>query len=261
MSLPWPLRPVLDYARHKRMLMSGLKATSTCSDAMGPVKYALKRAIRGPSREEKAVWSAIDRRWSELAQRTDDLRYIGDSVPPSLKGSTVPLAQQATNGSTTRPWGDLLFQIVRVRKPRSVLELGTCVGFSGSYIASAMKMNDNGHLWTLEGMVDSAKVADETFAALGLSDRVTTIVGRFHDTLDKAIANGPFDIAFVDGHHEGDATIEYYEKIKPAMAGDAIVIFDDIDWSRGMQDAWKHIRSDKAARDHASVMGWGMLIV
>jgi predicted O-methyltransferase YrrM len=103
-------------------------------------------------------------------------------------------------------------------------------------------------------MPDSAAVARETFAALGVAGRVTVMVGRFADTLDEAVKKGPFGFAFVDGHHDGDATLEYYNKIKPHLTGNAILIFDHINWSRSMQSAWQAITADPDIRDHAVVM-------
>src|SRR5262249_21001464 len=150
------------------------------------------RALRSPGSGERQALAAIDRRWKELAESKDSIRCIGDSVPPYIRDRSVPVSEHTTNSSTTRPWGDLLFQIIRVLQPSAALELGTCVGLSGSYIASAMRANNRGHLWTLEGMLDSAKLADETFSILDLSERVTTVVGRFADTLDGALKNGPY---------------------------------------------------------------------
>src|ERR1700751_3732754 len=43
-----------------------------------------------------------------------------------------------------------------------------------------------GHLWTMDGMPNSVRIANETFSSLGLADRVTTIMGRLLDTLDGA---------------------------------------------------------------------------
>src|SRR5262249_1845494 len=189
------------------------------------------------------------------------IRVIGDSVPPHLVGQTVGVAEHATNSSTRRPWGDFLYHLMRVLQPHRALELGTCVGLSGSYIAAGLKANEKGHLWTLEGMPDSVRIANETFSVLGLADRVTTITGRFLDTLDGALKNGPFNFAFIDGHHEGDATIDYFTRIRPHLTGNSIVIFDDIDWSRGMQDAWKTIHENKDVRDRGSIMGWGVIVI
>jgi predicted O-methyltransferase YrrM len=261
MYLPWPVRPILNYSKNQRILRHGLKEVRACSDAMGPVKDALARALRWPSRDERRAWAAIDQRWKDLSKRTDPIRLVGASVPPNVVGRSVPVGEHTMNTSTTRPWGDFLFQLVRVIQPQAALELGTCVGLSASYIAAAMQINNRGHLWTLEGIADSAKIARETFSVLGLSDRVTTIVGRFIDTLDTALKNGPYTFAFVDGHHEGDATIEYFNKIKPHLSGNSILVFDDINWSRGMQNAWKEITRDKDVRDHVNVLDWGVLAI
>jgi predicted O-methyltransferase YrrM len=259
--VPWPIRPMIDYSRRRRVLRDGLKAVSGCSDALGPVKNAFARALRWPSPIENAAFSAIDQRWHDLSKSPDVIRVIGDSVPPHLLGQTVPVAEHTMNTSTRRPWGDVLFQLVRVLQPTAVLELGTCVGMSGAYLASAMRINNKGHLYTLEGMPDSASVARETFSALGVSERVTIIVGRFNDTLGDAFKHAPYNLAFIDGHHEGDATVEYFQKIKPNMTGRSFLIFDDIDWSRGMQAAWKFITQDRDVRDHVAIMGWGILSI
>jgi predicted O-methyltransferase YrrM len=261
LKVPPAIRKIIEQYRQKQMLRDALKQVSACSDAMGPVKKALEQTVRVQSGADRRFYSAIDARWRDLSNRTDAIRLLGDSVPPHLLGQTVGVAEHTTNSSTTRPWGDLLYHLMRVLQPHKAIELGTCVGLSGSYIASGLKANNKGHLWTLEGMPDSVRVANETFSTLGLSDRVTTITGKFADTLDDAVKNGPFNFAFIDGHHEGPATIDYFTKIRPHLAGNSVVIFDDIDWSRGMQDAWNILKSHKDARDHVAIMGWGVLII
>lgn len=53
------------------------------------------------------------------------------------------------------------------------------------------------------------------------------------------------DFAFIDGHHDKDATIEYFNVIKPFLSNDAIVVFDDISWSSGMIESWEILKKDK----------------
>jgi hypothetical protein len=72
MYLPWPIRPMLEYSRRKRTLRAALKEVGTCSDAMGPVKSALARAVRGPSLNERREFAAIDQRWIALSKRSRD---------------------------------------------------------------------------------------------------------------------------------------------------------------------------------------------
>ena len=55
------------------------------------------------------------------------------------------------------------------------------VGISGSYIAAALQFNNQGRLWTIEGSPATATLAQQTFQMLGLSERVTSLVGPFYN--------------------------------------------------------------------------------
>jgi hypothetical protein len=147
MQLPWPVRPIVDYSRRHIMLRSGLRDLNGCSDALKPVKVALSRSLRlVPTTAERQSYSAITRRLDHLRNRTDTIDVTGDSVPPHMLGRKIVLGEHAANASTTRPWGDFLFQLIRVTQPTAALELGTCVGMSASFMAAAMQINRRGHL-------------------------------------------------------------------------------------------------------------------
>ncbi|OHB75349.1 MAG: hypothetical protein A2Z34_04910, partial [Planctomycetes bacterium RBG_16_59_8] len=75
-------------------------------------------------------------------------------------------------------WSLLLFKLIRKFAPSSCLELGTCLGISGAYQASALKLNANGRLVTMEGAKALASLAEQHFQQLGL-DNVRVVVGRF----------------------------------------------------------------------------------
>ena len=51
-------------------------------------------------------------------------------------------------------------------------------------------------------------------------------------------------MGFIDGHHDQEATIQYFEKIIPFLGANSILIFDDINWSEGMFQAWQKIKSN-----------------
>ena len=71
------------------------------------------------------------------------------------------------------------------------------------------------------------------------------ITGRFQDTLAPLFDKRPaIDFAFVDGHHDRDATLSYFEQLVPHLSSEGVLVFDDIAWSAGMADAWSRIRSD-----------------
>src|SRR5690606_6597761 len=134
---------------------------------------------------------------------------------------------------TSKPYrsGLLLMKLLRATGVRSCLELGTCLGISGSYQAAALELNADGRLVTVAGAEPVAAIAGETLARLG-HGRTRLVTGRFQDTLADVLArHRPFDYAFIDGHHEEHATLDYFEAILPALTDEALLVFDDIRWS------------------------------
>jgi predicted O-methyltransferase YrrM len=252
MFVPKPVRSLIQFSRRKFMLYESLRKISDHSDALEPVRRALKRCIRGPDLRERRTWGRIEQRRQDIAK--------GDQII-DLGGQRTSLAAHGLSVSADHPWTDFLFQMTRVLRPGAILELGTNIGMSGSYMAGGLSCNGAGHLWTLEGVPDLAKAAQETFKVAGLSERATVVIGWFDDTLPRALSNGPFQLVFIDGHHIGDATVEFYRQIKPHLTMGSFIIFDDINWSRGMQLGWKTIIEDTDIRDHAVVIGFGIVAI
>jgi predicted O-methyltransferase YrrM len=138
----------------------------------------------------------------------------------------------------------LIFKLVRSLKPSTCLELGTGVGISAAYTAAALDLNRTGRLVTIEGAQALAALARENFRHLGLA-RATVVEGRFENVLEKTLrAHAPFDFVFIDGHHEESATTGYFRGILPFLARSAVMVFDNIDWSKGMKRAWRAIAND-----------------
>jgi predicted O-methyltransferase YrrM len=158
-------------------------------------------------------------------------RKQATSVAKLCKGSSMP-----------KDLARLLYYIVYYTKPKICLELGTCLGISGAYLAQAQKLVvDNGLFVTLEGDPASAAIARKNFRLLHLNNAETE-VGRFADTLPGILSKTEaIDFALIDGHHNGPATLEYYQHIKPHLSENAVLVFDDIDWSAGMQKAWQSL--------------------
>jgi predicted O-methyltransferase YrrM len=148
-------------------------------------------------------------------------------------------------GSKPALWAQLLLKLIKEFRPQTALELGTCIGISASYQAASQKLNGNGKLITLEGAEAIARLAEKNIESLHL-DNVQIVCGRFNDVLPAILKkNQAIDYVFIDGHHDEQATVNYYEKILPSLSPGALLIFDDIAWSDGMQRAWKKISSDE----------------
>lgn len=164
--------------------------------------------------------------------------------------------------SSPKKWGKLIFKLVQGLQPVNCLELGTCLGISAAYQLAALKLNKkNGKLTTIEGAAELASIAKKTLSMFDYSG-FSILNGRFKEVLTTLLpAAQPFDFVFVDGHHDKVATYAYFEMIYPYLAEKSVLIFDDINWSGGMQQVWHKIRHDKRMNVCFDLYKWGICLV
>jgi len=134
----------------------------------------------------------------------------------------------------------LLYRIVADLQPQNMIELGTCLGVTSIYLQKAAP---EAKLYTLEGSPETAAIAKEIFIKAGL-DKIELITGNFDDTLPGVIKGlDKVDFVFVDGNHQKDATLKYFEWCLPKVHENTLIVFDDIYWSEGMKEAWEEIKA------------------
>jgi predicted O-methyltransferase YrrM len=173
---------------------------------------------------------------------------------------TTTVGEKCKTGSELYFWVLILFKIIRKFKPVSCLELGTCMGMSASTQASALYLNGKGHLITMEGAEPLAAIAKSNFQTLGLN--VDVVEGRFQDTLRETLIKfGPVDYAFLDGHLDGLATMDYFKEIMPFCKNKTILIVDNISWSPSMKKAWKIIDADERIKITFNLRQLGICII
>ena len=140
-----------------------------------------------------------------------------------------------------------VYKIISEINPKTILELGTCCGFSSSYMSF---FAPNSKIYTIEGSPNIAEIAKENHRFFGLSN-VSVFVGRFDIVLPKLLEEiSPIDFAFIDGHHDREATLSYFKQILPFMAKGGVMLFDDIAWSEGMREAWREIVDSKVYKKY-----------
>jgi predicted O-methyltransferase YrrM len=91
--------------------------------------------------------------------------------------------------------GALLRVLATAVGARRILEIGTCIGYSGIWLAGALPKD--GMLITIEKDEERARIAKENFGRAGLADRVSIMVGDAQLKIAKVA--GPFDLIFQDG--------------------------------------------------------------
>lgn len=192
-------------------------------------------------------FAQIEARRLELMKSQRPVTVLDFGVLPD--GSTSPDGIEVTASeagvvaaSYSRPWAELLFQLIRRQKPERCLEMGTCCGITAAYIGTALELNGHGQLVTLEGAPHVAALARVTLERADQSDRVRVIEGPFARTLEAALAElAPVEFVFIDGHHDGGATRDYFDLVRRYLAPGAMIVFDDIRWSTSMSEAWQAI--------------------
>ncbi|RZK15871.1 MAG: class I SAM-dependent methyltransferase [Hymenobacter sp.] len=138
----------------------------------------------------------------------------------------------------------LLFRLVNHFQPATILELGTSLGLTTAYLAAA----DSRHrVITFEGCPNTAAVARETFAELGLPN-VRLVEGNLDQTLPATLAalTKPVDFAFFDGNHRYEPTLRYFEQCLANAHENSVFVLDDIHWSTEMERAWEAIKAHPA---------------
>ena len=100
-------------------------------------------------------------------------------------------------------------------------------------------MNNRGKLITIEGSKSVAEITRQNFKDLGLS-RIYSEIGRFQDILELVI----------------NEII-----IAPSLSDLAILVFNDLDWSKGMKRAWKAVISDNRIKFSINLIKMGICVI
>ncbi len=138
-----------------------------------------------------------------------------------------------------KKFAQLIFRLAQYYHPVTVVELGTSLGITSAYLASAYP---DLNLYTFEGSGQIAQRAREVWQELGL-DRIRLIQGDFDKTLEPSLESiRQVDMAFVDGNHRKDPTLRYFSMLKKRATPKSVFIFDDIHWSLEMEEAWGEIQ-------------------
>lgn len=171
-----------------------------------------------------------------------DLRKI--PVTDIGAGSTADKSRERTvasfvrHSSLSEKYGGLLYRIAHWFKPDMMLELGTGLGISTLYLASG---SSGTPLHSIEGNKYRVVFARELMDDFDLQS-VHIHTGDMSECLDAIIPSisGKL-LAFVDGNHRYEPTMVYMKKLLGACEGEALIIMDDIYWSKEMTRAWKEL--------------------
>ncbi len=112
--------------------------------------------------------------------------------------------------------GKFLHLLIKIKNPRSILEIGTSNGYSTIWLG-----REGNKVITIEGDKNKVNMAKENFEACGLKN-IKVIHGDALQVLNKL--KGQFDFVFIDARK--DDYLKYFKLIK--LGKNAVVVADNI---------------------------------
>lgn len=194
--------------------------------------------------------------WSEVkgtlvasgAAEPIEIRDFGAGSGPSGRTRITSLSALESTASSDRRKAMWLWAFAEVQRtgrpegPVDILELGTCLGAGA--VSMVLGAGNRCRYVGLEGSPGLAALTEARLHRAAPGADVELRVGPFEETLPSLLASDRrFDLAFLDGHHEGPALLAQWAQLAPRLKPGAWVVVDDIRWSKGMHSAWCQLAS------------------
>ena len=236
----------------KFWMYRGMQSLKHFGDSANKIEQAIMETVYSAITPEEKSWiTQIEQIREQFTGNPTPvtIRDFGAGNPDSrrsdeeMRQGTVSTTtySEVSLGSKPALWALLLFKLIRTIQPEMAIELGTCIGISAAYQAAAQQLNGKGRLISIEGSETITGLAKKNIESLHLNN-VEILCGTFKEVLPEVFTKiSVADYVFIDGHHDEQATVAYFELLLPHLSSGAIAVFDDISWSNGMRRAWEKI--------------------
>jgi predicted O-methyltransferase YrrM len=170
------------------------------------------------------TWQRVNGKWLLIASHSSD--FAGEALtrfplPESdAERKIIEVAEGAPRfANVTLSDGRVLRMLAEVSGAKSVLEFGTSTGYSGLWLANALRKT-GGKLTTFELDAERAAIARGNFKKAGVDTVVTLVEGDAHKELAKV--KGPVDLVFIDAEKEGYR--QYLEQVLPLVRPGGMIV-------------------------------------
>lgn len=156
--------------------------------------------------------------------------------------------------SSGNSWLPTFYAIVRMTKPKVVIETGCASGFTSAVILYALAHNGDGHLVTVDlpayegqGTWNYTLPSDLLPGFLvpqSFKDRWTLRLGNSRDLLPEILHSPEFrsvDVFYHDSDHSYTHMIWEYSTIWPHLGDGGVLMSDDIGWNTAFRDFAQHV--------------------
>jgi predicted O-methyltransferase YrrM len=121
--------------------------------------------------------------------------------------------------------GRMLQWLVRVLQPEVLVEVGTSVGYSAIWMATALEANGKGKIWTIESHSGRFEKAQANIAKAGMTLYIEQILGHapevFEDNIPDEVQMAFFDATKME-------TKSFFEAVFPRMKSGGMIVVDNV---------------------------------
>lgn len=190
--------------------------------------------------DAKKVYAGIENVRDKLLIDNRIINVTDQGAGPHLNPDHKKISDIARHDLKPPKLAQLLYRLAKDVNPRTIIEVGTCLGITTLYLQNAAP---EAQVYTFEECPEMAAITRENFKEAGISN-IELITGDFDETLPGVIKGlDQLDFVFVDGNHQKAATLKYFEWCLPKVHEGTLLIFDDIYRSEGMKEAWATIKA------------------
>ncbi|MDY2959683.1 MAG: class I SAM-dependent methyltransferase [Hornefia sp.] len=156
------------------------------------------------------VRNFLNRSYTPLDSEMEKLRNIGEN-------DNVPIILRETE--------ELLATLLKLKKPKKILEIGTAIGYSACFFAKYCK---DSQVYTIEHDEFAYTAAIRNIKKAGVDDRVHTYFGDGEEQIEKIRDQGinGFDFVFIDASKSSYK--RFMESSIEVSSSGAVIVSDNI---------------------------------
>ena len=144
---------------------------------------------------------------------------------------------------------EAMLQILRIKRPMRILEIGAAIGYSALRMADALP---DSRIITIERDEDRARLAQQNIDEFGMRERVILLKGDALEIVEEVSPYGPFDVIFIDaakGQYK-----RFFDMYSHYLDEDGLIITDNVLF-KGLvaEENIEHKRTARARKENKTV--------
>jgi predicted O-methyltransferase YrrM len=217
----------------------------------------MKYVFNDSKKHQPSVFNEIEAYRKKLVNDATVIRFEDHGAGADATGKTIREVSVSTMASKALKQGKysrFLYRLVDYLKCTEAIELGTSLGITTSYLASACNQ-----VKTVEADKNVLNIAEEGWKQLSKRNIKSYCFDLNEGWTHLSNEIDTIDFLFVDANHRKEAVIRYLLQALPYIHQKSVIVLDDIHWSEDMLEAWNLLKSRKEVSLSFDIFQMGVL--